>query len=177
MAAKKKERKKERKKDKHALNLSTKSPKREAVSALARTIPTLAAADEHPEEMDEFEHHFRAGFGPPDAAFCCCIKTTRATHTLGSVHPPSWAPLATDLPQLLPSLPSYTRAPARSPLVHRACLCAEDPPSSSTSLQSRPLEASDEKKRQEEGESKYGYLFIFLQDFIGLLKHVKRGGG
>eukprot|EP00064_Thunnus_orientalis_P019083 superscaffoldBa00004621_g19193 len=115
----------------NTLNLSTKSSSSRISPPHAR-IPTLAAADEHPEEMDEFEHHFRAGFALPDAAFSCCKKTTRVTHTLGSVHPPSWAPLATDLPQLLPSLPSYTRAPApaRSP----GMLCAEDPPSI-TSLQ------------------------------------------
>lgn len=45
-------------------------------------------------------------------------KTTRATHTLGSVHPLSRAPLATDLLQLLP-FPSFlyarSRFAARSP--------------------------------------------------------------
>lgn len=38
----------------NALNLSTKSPS----SHTHTRVPTLAAADEHPEEMDEFEHHF-----------------------------------------------------------------------------------------------------------------------
>lgn len=73
----------------NALNLSTKSPS----SRLSRTharIPTLAAADKHPEEIDEFEHHFRAGFGLPDAAFSCCKKKRQGRHTLGSDHPPSW---------------------------------------------------------------------------------------
>lgn len=81
--------------------------------ALERALLTLAAADEHPEEIDQLEHHSRAGFGLPDAAFsfcvCVCVArgdgggwergktthTTRTTHThahtraLGSVHPPS----------------------------------------------------------------------------------------
>ena len=44
------------------LNLCTKSPS----SRLSRTSLTLAAADEHPEEMDECKHH---GFGLQEICF------------------------------------------------------------------------------------------------------------
>ncbi|KAI9514289.1 hypothetical protein NQZ68_034760 [Dissostichus eleginoides] len=44
------------------LNLCTKSPS----SRLLRTSLTLAAADEHPEEMDELKHH---GFGLQEICF------------------------------------------------------------------------------------------------------------
>ncbi|MEQ2298597.1 hypothetical protein AMECASPLE_006871 [Ameca splendens] len=109
-----------------AQNLSTKSPSSKGFLTTHARIPlTLTDADEHPEEEGRFEHHFRTGFGLQGAAWRKAAVGKRCT--LCSVHPPSWAPLATGLLLLmLPPVPSFARAPdprpRLAPLQHRSFL-------------------------------------------------------
>lgn len=77
----------------HAHNLSTKSPKIDGFRHMRVRVITFAAADEHPEETGEFEHHLRGRFRADEHRFQLRNKekTTRATtHLLGSVSDVRW---------------------------------------------------------------------------------------
>lgn len=131
------------------LNLCTKSPSLRGAKIHAGSL-TLAAADQHPEEVDEFEHHFRAGFAPPDAAFRCCKKRqgrhTRSAPFIRCVEL-RWR---LKLPQLLPQLPSYARAPALASSCTASALRSGAPQhQSSPSLTSGSCGGEKERRRRE----------------------------
>lgn len=112
---------------KNTRNLSTKSSKRGGPHAHARArAPTLAAADEHPEEAGDFQHHL-AGWGGVrwGAVGRCSRLRNKKDVSRAPLLRRDAPPLATAaLPRLLPAMPSWTRAPAPSAFT---LVCAVDP--------------------------------------------------
>lgn len=88
--------------------------------------PTLAAADEHPEEAGDFQHHL-AGWGAVGggAVGRCSRLRNKKDVSRAPLLRRDAPPLATAaLPRLLPAMPSWTRAPAPSAFT---LVCAVDP--------------------------------------------------
>ncbi|KAA8579487.1 hypothetical protein FQN60_006580, partial [Etheostoma spectabile] len=140
----------------NALNFPTKSPSWRVSHTHAR-VPTLTAADEQPEEMDELEHHFRAGFGPPDSAFSCC-KKRQGRHTRSALFIRClglrWRLIC--LSSFLPFLPIRALPlAARSLSTEFSALWTPPPPPQHHFSPPSLLEAVDEKQRsrQEDGKS------------------------
>lgn len=114
-------------------NLSTKSSKLEVLTHTHTHHPTLAAADEHPEEAGEFQHHSGGRFGAVGRCFQLRNKKDASREK-------SWAPLIrrVDPPlanALLRLLDAFLDARSRSKRVHRVCaalrtqsLVLNDPP-------------------------------------------------
>ncbi|KAF0045904.1 hypothetical protein F2P81_002433 [Scophthalmus maximus] len=101
----------------------------EPEGGLWRTRPTrpltLAAAGEHPEEVDEFEHHFAGRSRGRRTLLSAAVgddegETQTHAHTaFGSGSSAVWGS-AGDWSASAPSVPSFLCARSRSPLVHRA---------------------------------------------------------
>lgn len=98
-------------------NLSTKSSKQAAVTHTHTHPPTLAAADEHPEEAGEFHHHFAGRFGAVGRRFQLRNKKgCERRKELGSAHPPCRSSAGDCSARLLDA---FLDARSRSKRVHR----------------------------------------------------------